>query len=81
MIERIFEAVGLRPRLARVPVILYRNLLELLLRLRIAKDLDPAMADRMEQDLCFDHSAATIDFGYSPGPFLDDPVRDLPVTA
>lgn len=81
MIERIFAGVGLRARIARVPVILYRNVLELLLRLRIAKDLDPAMADRMEQDLCFDHSEAATDFGYNPGPFLDNPVRDLPVTA
>ena len=81
MVERIFAAVGVSTRIARVPVILYRTILESLLRMGIAKDLDPAMADRMEQDLCFDHSEAASDFGYNPGPFLTDPVRDLPETA
>ena len=31
----------------------------------------PAMIDRMEQDLCFDHSKATSDFSYTPRGFLE----------
>ena len=34
--------------------------------------VDSAMADRMQQDLSFDHSRAVDDFAYAPAAFLPD---------
>jgi nucleoside-diphosphate-sugar epimerase len=78
MVERIFVGLGVRPHIIRVPVAMYRIVLQFANRLQLSREVDPAMADRMEQDLCFDHSNASTDFGYTPSRFLIDPVRDLP---
>lgn len=78
MVEKVFLAMRLRPRVLPVPAGLYSAMLELALRTGIAKDVDPAMADRMDTDLCFDHAPAAADFGYDPAVFHPDPGRDLP---
>jgi len=71
MVELIFEVIGRRPRI----VTLNRALLDSLIRVAAYipgfRHLTPAMVDRMEQDLCFDHSAATRDFGFAPRGFLE----------
>ena len=68
MVRRIFRWLDQPPRLATVPLPLIRaagplvGLLPGLGRL-------PAMAARMNEDLVFDHGAATRDFGFQPRSF------------
>ena len=81
MVRRIFAGLGLTPRLLSLPPTWYRAVLRLAQywpgRLRLTAD----MADRMAEDLCFDHGPATADFGYAPAGFLDNPARDLPLVS
>jgi len=69
MVKRIFSALGLRPRLVTVPLWVFRIAISLLHVLPRYRHWTTAMAGRMNQDLCFDHSEATRDFGYSPRAF------------
>src|SRR5690554_1550188 len=70
MCERLFSALGRRPRLVRLPIFvlsLCRPLQRLLpTRLRWLVD----MVERMNLDLVFDHSAAASDLGFRPRPFV-----------
>lgn len=67
MVARIFESLGLRPRIVSLPPALWRA------GLTLAGPLLPgataAMGERMAEDLVFDGAAATRDFGWSPRPF------------
>ncbi len=78
LVERVFEALGRRPRVVHVPVPLYRLPLVAGRALRIGGGLHPGMAERMNRDQCFRHDAAVADFGFRPSPFLARPDRDLP---
>ena len=69
MVKRIFSALGLRPRLVTVPLWAFRIAISLLHVLPRYRHWTTAMAERMNQDLCFDHSEATRDFGYLPRAF------------
>ncbi len=69
MIVRIFESLNLRPHFISVPLGLARLALPLLQSTRRWRDLRPAMLERMNQDLVFDHAAATRDFGFRPRRF------------
>jgi nucleoside-diphosphate-sugar epimerase len=69
MVERVFHALGRRPRLPRVPLPLLRAALSLASRLPRLRRLGPDMADRMNADQCFDSAEAARDFGYAPRPF------------
>jgi nucleoside-diphosphate-sugar epimerase len=74
MVEEIFRGLGRRPRVVGIPRPLLRGAIQVLSRLVPAySHLTPQMADRIGQDLCFDHAAATEDFGYSPRPFAYRP--------
>jgi nucleoside-diphosphate-sugar epimerase len=73
MVQRIFIALGRTPRLVHLPVPLLRGLVAAAAVFPQFRFLTPDMVDRMEQDLCFDHSNAAEDFGYSPRPFIVDP--------
>jgi nucleoside-diphosphate-sugar epimerase len=66
MVERVFEALGKRPRFIRLPVSILRMGIRCLGYLQRFEYLTPAMADRMNQDMVFDISDAIHDFGYSP---------------
>lgn len=78
MVGRIFRGLGRQPRILLLPVSLYRA--ALLIAGRVGKlGLSAAMADRMQQDLCFDDREARADFGYRPQRFLTVPERDLGV--
>ncbi len=72
MAIRIFEALGLRPRLLSLPPPLWRA------GLALARPLLPgataAMGARMSEDLTFDAAPAARDFGYAPRAF--EPVFD-----
>ena len=72
MVAAIARACGRRPRLPAVPVGLLRAAIGLARHWPGGRDLTVGMAERMNQDLCFDHAEATRDFGYRPRAF--DPV-------
>jgi nucleoside-diphosphate-sugar epimerase len=72
MLERIFEALGRQPRVLPLPVSLYRAAIATARLLPRYRALTPAVADRMNQDMVFDSSAAMRDFGlklrvFAPG--------------
>lgn len=75
MVQRIFEGLGKRVRILRIPVSLYRG------ALRVAAltttGITTSMADRMNKDMIFDCNDARRDFGFNPAGFLDRPERDL----
>lgn len=73
MVRRIFEALGRAPVIIALPEILWRIgflVLNLVRPKKLKRNIH--MALRMNTDLWFDHSAATRDFGYRPGPFKPD---------
>ena len=72
MIRRVFESLNLRPHFIPIPLGIARMAVPLLRRTRRWRDLRPAMLERMNQDLVFDHSAASHDFGFDPRPFAPD---------
>ena len=69
MITRIFAAMGRRPQLVHVPLWFFRFGIAILHCLPRYRHWTTAMAERMNQDLCFDHSEASRDFGYLPKNF------------
>ncbi len=73
MAERVFAALGRRPRLLPVPLWLLRLALLPLRRLPRFRHWTPAMAERMNRDLVFDHDDARRDLGWTPRPFLPQP--------
>ncbi|MBM3359098.1 MAG: NAD-dependent epimerase/dehydratase family protein [Betaproteobacteria bacterium] len=72
MVAEIFRALGRKPRMPEIPLSVYRAALKTVRLLPGLRYLSPEMADRMNRDLCFDHAAATRDFGYRPRPFTLD---------
>jgi len=73
MVRRIFEALGRTPVIIALPEILWRIgffALNLVRPKKLKRNIH--MVLRMNMDLWFDHSAATQDFGYAPGPFRPD---------
>jgi GT2 family glycosyltransferase/nucleoside-diphosphate-sugar epimerase len=69
MVEAIFRATDRRARMVSVPIYLFRAVVKLATFSRRYRKLNFEMANRMNADLCFDHSAATRDFGYRPRGF------------
>ena len=69
MVERVFEAVGLRPRILALPSAFLRFCVPFLRLLPRFKHLSFSMFQRMNEDLTFDHSEAARDMGFCPGPF------------
>jgi nucleoside-diphosphate-sugar epimerase len=69
MVARIFLALGRVPRMFSLPFAAFR-IIVLCARLHPRyRSWSPAMAQRMNTDLVFDHSAATRDFGFHPRAF------------
>jgi uncharacterized protein YbjT (DUF2867 family) len=68
MVRRIFRWLDRPPRLATVPLPLVRAAAPLGSLLPGLESL-PTMAARMNEDLVFDHAAATQDFGFQPRAF------------
>jgi len=69
MVERIFLAMGRKPRLLTVPMFIFRLALAGLRRLPRYRHWTAAMAERMNRDLVFDHADAARDFGFAPADF------------
>jgi uncharacterized protein YbjT (DUF2867 family) len=74
MVERIFQAIGKKPRLISIPLGLLRMGIKMARLVPAYRFVNPQMATRTYQDLCFDHADATRDFGYQPRRFLFTPL-------
>jgi len=69
MVERVFDAYDLKPRILTVPPIALRAAIATLRMLPRFRYLNKAMVFRMEEDLVFDQSDAVTDFGFAPRRF------------
>jgi len=77
MVGRVFLAMGRKPRFVILPIWLFRLAVMFLRLLPRFRYWSPAMAERMNSDLVFDHADARRDLEFMPRPFL--PTReDLP---
>ena len=69
MVARIFVAMNRRPRLLKVPLSAFRMVLAATRLLPRYRHWSPAMAERMNRDLVFDHADAVRDLRFTPRPF------------
>ncbi len=72
MVATIFQQLGKSPRIVTIPLPWFKIFLHSIAWLPNFKHLSTAMLTRMNQDLCFDHTLATQDFGYQPRNFVDN---------
>lgn len=79
MVERVFEALGRRPRLLRIPLWAFATGTAVLRRWPRYAGWTPAMAARMNEDLVFDHAAAARELDFRPRRFVLA-ATDLPRT-
>ncbi len=70
MVERVFTALGYRPRFISVPLALFRLCIPLLRLLPRYRHWSLAMVERMNQDMVFDHGEAKRVLGFSPSEFV-----------
>ena len=70
MVESIFHALGKKPRIIHFPPRLLQAALAVSGWLPPLRRVSPSMLERMNENLCFDHSAARRDFSYQPRRFL-----------
>jgi nucleoside-diphosphate-sugar epimerase len=78
MLSKIFIALGKPPRIAHLPLPLFRFALPLLRRLPRYRDWTLGMAERMNHDQAFSHSSAAADLDFNPRAFTLNE-EDLPV--
>ncbi|MGR8941286.1 MAG: SDR family oxidoreductase [Gammaproteobacteria bacterium] len=69
MVCRIFLAMGHTPRFLPVPLFFFRMAIACLRMLPRYRNWSPAMAERMNRDMAFDHSEAARDLAFEPGTF------------
>jgi nucleoside-diphosphate-sugar epimerase len=69
MVGRVFLALGRKPRFVILPIWIFRLAVMFLRLLPRFRHWSPAMAERMNTDLVFDHSEASSDLGFTPRPF------------
>jgi nucleoside-diphosphate-sugar epimerase len=69
MVERVFAALGHRPRLLTVPLWAFRLAVSALRCLPRYRQWSAAMAERMNRDLVFDHADAARDLSFKPRVF------------
>ncbi len=70
MVSRVFAALGRTPRFVSIPLWTFRIAVACVSLFPRYRKWSPAMAERMNQDLVFDHSDAMRDFGFNPKPFV-----------
>ena len=70
MVEKIFSSVGKPARFIILPPWMFRGAIRAITFLHNKRGMTPEMATRMNADLCFNHTDAARDFGFSPRPFL-----------
>lgn len=69
MVETLFRAQGLKPRIVTLPPALCRAAVRALRLLPPYRQLSPALVDRIERDLVFDDGEARERLGWRPRPF------------
>ncbi len=69
MVERLFQAIGRKPRFIPVPIALLRFIFLLLRLMPRYRKWSFAMAERMNQDMVFDYAEAGRDLGFKPRGF------------
>jgi nucleoside-diphosphate-sugar epimerase len=69
MVERVFGALGRRTRCIEIPLWAFRGAITLMRLLPRYQHWTTAMAQRMNQDLVFDHAEAVRDFAFNPREF------------
>ncbi len=76
MVERVFLALKCQPRILTIPLGIFRLALFFLHLLPRYRHWTVAMAERMNQDMTFEHQPASNDFGFNPQSFnLDLPTK------
>jgi nucleoside-diphosphate-sugar epimerase len=70
MVARVFQALGRQPRFLTIPLWMFRLALQLLKIVPRFRNWSSAMAERMNQDMVFDHAEAARDLGFAPRNFL-----------
>ncbi len=73
MVQRVFSALGMKPRYLRVPTLIFRVGVRISKWLPRVRNVSPGMAERMNSDLIFDHTDACRDFNFQPREFLLQP--------
>lgn len=77
MVSRIFEALQRRPHLVTMPLGLFNAVVTVLRALPRYRNWNVPMAERMNQDMVFEHTDAARDLGFNPQPFNLTP-QDFP---
>jgi nucleoside-diphosphate-sugar epimerase len=77
MVNRLFAALGRRPRLIHVPLSVFRLAAALISFFPRYRHWNVQMAERMNSDLVFDHAEAVRDLNFFPRPFKITS-KDLP---
>jgi nucleoside-diphosphate-sugar epimerase len=70
MVSRVFFALGQRPHFLAVPLWTFRLAVAFLRFLPRFRKWSPAMAERMNRNLVFDHAEAARDLGFKPRAFV-----------
>jgi len=77
MVCRIFSALGRKPRFVEFPLWFFRVAIVILRIFPPFHNWSAAMAERMNQDIIFDHEDASRDLGFAPRPFRLS-IEDIP---
>ena len=72
MVGRVFDTMGKKPRFFQIPHVIFQLVVTLSWLVPRFRKLSIGMAERMNQDLIFDHGDAVRDFDFNPGPFRLD---------
>jgi nucleoside-diphosphate-sugar epimerase len=70
MVEFIFTVMDRDTRIVKVPTLLLKAMLQVLRLVPSYRYLNTAMVERINEDLVFDYSTASRDFGFKPRQFL-----------
>lgn len=77
MVNRIFHVLGKQPRFVQIPLWMFSVAVSIVRILPKFRSWSSAMAERMNQDMVFDHDEAARDLGFSPQGFKLEK-EDLP---
>jgi nucleoside-diphosphate-sugar epimerase len=69
MVARIFKHLGRRPLLLPIPLWVFKGAIVAMRRIPRYRSWTASMAERMNQDLVFDHAEAVRDLGFTPRKF------------
>ncbi len=72
MVERIFLSQNKSPRILKISAPLLKLIVRLMALWPSWRHITPAMVDRINQDMIFEHTGACRDFDYSPRLFLQN---------